>query len=414
MADINYKKLSQMGERVAVPTAEDQVWFWVVDRQEADPAFQNKYMDYVNVVKNIGTSQIKDGAITGPKLAPDCVDGSKVKDDAIDSEHIAAGAVDLAHLAVDFLLPYNKIAGINIDPGADRIVFFDDSATSLKYLGLGAGLSITDTTLNANLPAVVDWETNQLGAHYIHGNNLPLQANTWLTAGSGITISGRTISAGITEGQIADNAITNEKLRDSAALSVIGRADNSSGDPADIVAGTDGDVLRRSGTALGFGQVLSAGIATGAITAGKIAAGGVSATNQIADGIITPAKLINQPTIINVRVFDENTIVSGGEGKAIFFVPYDLHGAILANVDIGVGKAKSSDGDISVQIYNLGATKNMLTTLAGLPTNIWNTIVGGTRGVGTESVIRGHRLRVDVTYAGSTAKGLDVQLVFVK
>jgi len=414
MADINYKKLSQMGERVAVPTAEDQVWFWVVDRQEADPAFQNKYMDYVNVVKDIGTSQIKDGAITGPKLAADCVDGSKVKDDAIDSEHIAAGAVDLAHLAVDFLLPYNKINGINIDPGADRIVFFDDSATSLKYLGLGAGLSITDTTLNANLPAVVDWEANQLGAHYIHGNNLPLQANTWLTAGEGITIDGRTISAGITEGQIADNAITNEKLRDSAALSVIGRAANSSGDPADIVAGTDGYVLRRSGTSLSFGQVVAAGIANGAITAGKIGAGGVSATDQIADGIITPEKLINQPTIINVRVFDENTIVSGGEGKAIFFVPYDLHGAILANVDIGVGAAKSSDGDISVQIYNLGATKNMLTTLAGLPTNIWNTIGGGTRGVGTESVTRGHRLRVDVTYAGSTAKGLDVQLVFVK
>ena len=413
MADINYKKLSQMGERVAVPTAEDQVWFWVVDRQEADPAFQNKYMDYVNVVKDIGTSQIKDGAITGPKLAADCVDGSKVKDDAIDSEHIAAGAVDLAHLAVDFLLPYNKINGINTDPGADRIVFFDDSATSLKYLGLGAGLSITDTTLNANLPAVVDWEANQLGAHYIHGNNLPLQANTWLTAGEGITIDGRTISAGITEGQIADNAITNEKLRDSAALSVIGRAANSSGDPADIVAGTDGYVLRRSGTALGFGQVLSAGIANGAITAGKIAAGGVSATNQIADGIITPAKLVSQPTIINVRVFDDNTIVSGGTNKTRIFVPYDLDGAVLANVDIGVN-TPSTNGTISVQIYNIDSASNMLSTVASLANNNYNTARSGTRGVGSTAVLRGRILRIDVTYAGNTAKGLDVQLVFVK
>ena len=413
MADINYKKLSQMGERVAVPTAEDQVWFWVVDRQEADPAFQNKYMDYVNVVKDIGTSQIKDGAITGPKLAADCVDGSKVKDDAIDSEHIAAGAVDLAHLAVDFLLPYNKINGINTDPGADRIVFFDDSATSLKYLGLGAGLSITDTTLNANLPAVVDWEANQLGAHYIHGNNLPLQANTWLTAGEGITIDGRTISAGITEGQIADNAITNEKLRDSAALSVIGRAANSSGDPADIVAGTDGYVLRRSGTALGFGQVLSAGIANGAITAGKIAAGGVSATNQIADGIITPAKLVSQPTIINVRVFDENTFVSGGTGKAQIFVPYDVDGAVLSKADIGVITPSTAEA-ISVQIYRLETSANILSTAADLPINTYNTCVGGTRGAGSTSVTKGQRLRIDVTYAGNTAKGLDVQLVFVK
>jgi hypothetical protein len=134
MTDINYKKLSEMGERTVTPTAEDQVWFWIVDQTVSDPAYKNKYMDYVNVVKNIGTNQILDGAITGLKLAPDCVDGSKVKDNAIDSEHIVAGSIDLAHLAVDFLLPYSKIDGINTDPGADRIVFFDDSTTSLKYL----------------------------------------------------------------------------------------------------------------------------------------------------------------------------------------------------------------------------------------------------------------------------------------
>jgi len=413
MADINYKKLSEMEERVAVPTAEDQVWFWIVDQQEADPAFKNKYMDYVNVVKDIDTSQIKDGAITGPKLAPDCVVGSKVADDAIDSEHVAAGAIDAAHLAVDFLLPYSKIAGINTDPNADRIIFFDDSASSLKHLALGTGLSITGTTLNVSTPSVVDWETNQLGAHYIHGNNLPLQANTWLTAGEGITIDGRTISAGITEGQIADNAITNEKLRDSSALSVIGRSDSNSGDPADIVAGTDGYVLRRSGTTLAFGQVSSAGIATGAIIAGKIAAGGVSATTQIADGIITPAKLINQPTIINVRVFDENTVVSGGTGKAQIFVPYDVDGAVLSKADIGVVTCSTAEA-ISVQVYRLDTSANILSTAASLPINIYNTCVGGTRGVGSTTVTKGQRLRIDVTYAGNTAKGLDVQLVFVK
>ena len=68
MADINYKKLSQMGERTVTPTAEDQVWFWIVDQTEVNPAYKNKYMDYVNVVKDIGTSQIKYGAITGPNL----------------------------------------------------------------------------------------------------------------------------------------------------------------------------------------------------------------------------------------------------------------------------------------------------------------------------------------------------------
>ena len=413
MADINYKKLSEMEERVAVPTAEDQVWFWIVDQQETDPAFKNKYMDYVNVVKDIDTKQIKDGAITGPKLAPDCVVGSKVADDAIDSEHVAAGAIDAAHLAVDFLLPYSKIAGINTDPNADRIIFFDDSASSLKHLALGTGLSITGTTLNVSTPSVVDWETNQLGAHYIHGNNLPLQANTWLTAGSGITISGRVISAGLSGGEIADNAVTNAKLRDSNALSVIGRAANYSGDPADIVAGTDGHVLRRYGDYLGFGTIDARAINNGSIVGGKIAAGGVSATDQIADGIITPAKLINQPTIVNERVFDENTIVTNGYGKAQIFVPYDLNGAVLANVDIGVIIPSASEA-ITVRIYRIETSENLLSTPAQLTSGIYNTCVGGTRGAGTTAVTKGQRLRIDVTYSGNTAKGLDVQLVFIK
>ncbi len=51
------------------------------------------------------------------------------------------------------------------------------------------------------------------------------------------------------------NAVTDTKLRDSTGLSVIGRSANSSGDPADIVAGSDGDVLRRSGTSVGFGAI---------------------------------------------------------------------------------------------------------------------------------------------------------------
>ena len=77
---------------------------------------------------------------------------------------------------------------------------------------------------------------------------------------------------------IAANAVTDTKLRDSAALSVIGRSANSTGDPADIAAGTDGHVLRRSGTALGFGQVATGGITDLAVTTAKIAADAVDNT----------------------------------------------------------------------------------------------------------------------------------------
>src|SRR5690606_19245162 len=54
---------------------------------------------------------------------------------------------------------------------------------------------------------------------------------------------------------INENVVTDEKLRDSAALSVIGRASNSTGDPADIVASVDKAVLHRNGTSLAFAPI---------------------------------------------------------------------------------------------------------------------------------------------------------------
>ncbi len=70
-------------------------------------------------------------------------------------------------------------------------------------------------------------------------------------------------TAAIEAGVVPNDSITDAKLRNSAALSVIGRSANSSGDPADIAAGSDGDVLRRSGTSLGFGSIPVASV-TGA------------------------------------------------------------------------------------------------------------------------------------------------------
>lgn len=49
---------------------------------------------------------------------------------------------------------------------------------------------------------------------------------------------------------LANNSVTDGILRDSAALSVIGRAANSTGDPADIAAGANGQVLVRTNSTL--------------------------------------------------------------------------------------------------------------------------------------------------------------------
>ena len=103
---------------------------------------------------------------------------------------------------------------------------------------------------------------------------------------------------------IANNAVDNTKLRDSAALSVIGRSANSSGDPADIAAATDGHVLRRSGTALGFGQIATGGITDAAVTTAKIADANVT-TAKIADANVTTAKIADA-NVTTAKILDAN------------------------------------------------------------------------------------------------------------
>lgn len=96
----------------------------------------------------------------------------------------------------------------------------------------------------------------------------------------------------ISSAGLADNSVTDAKLRDSAALSVIGNATNATADPADIVAGSDGYVLRRSGTALGFGTVATAGITDAAVTSAKLRDSvGVSVIGRAANTTGVPADI---------------------------------------------------------------------------------------------------------------------------
>ena len=97
---------------------------------------------------------------------------------------------------------------------------------------------------------------------------------------------------------VATNGISNTNLRQGAALSVIGRSANSTGNVADISASADGDVLRVSGTTLGFGDVsLTTGV-TGTLPVGN---GGTGLTAVGGDGTIIgsdgAANLYLSPTI---------------------------------------------------------------------------------------------------------------------
>ncbi len=99
-----------------------------------------------------------------------------------------------------------------------------------------------------------------------------MDSNTYLTGNQTITLSGDLSGSGATSisATIANNAVSDAKIRQSAGLSLLGRSANSTGNIADITAANDGEILRRSGTSIGFGTIATAGIGANQVTNAKL------------------------------------------------------------------------------------------------------------------------------------------------
>ncbi len=91
------------------------------------------------------------------------------------------------------------------------------------------------------------------------------------------------VNGGISTGGIANNSVTDAKLRDSAGVSVIGRSANSVGDPADIVASADNLVCARAGGLVGFFSISVAMLPTSS-AAGSYGDSGASIPSFTVDG----------------------------------------------------------------------------------------------------------------------------------
>jgi hypothetical protein len=124
--------------------------------------------------------------------------------------------------------------------------------------------TVTTGTWNATTIAVAKGGTgltalgtaNQLLRVNAGATALEYFTPTYISGNESITLSGDVSGTGTTAitATIGANAVSDAKLRQSAGLSVIGRTTNSTGNVADI-AGTDGQVLRVSGTSLAFGSI---------------------------------------------------------------------------------------------------------------------------------------------------------------
>jgi hypothetical protein len=113
-------------------------------------------------------------------------------------------------------------------------------------------------------------------------------------------------------------------LAQGTALSVLGVTGNSTADNASIVAGSDGDVLRRSGTAVGFGTVATAGIADDAVTFAKFQN-------------IATAKVLGRAT---ASTGDVEELSTTGTGNVVLATTPTLSG------NVGIGGAAASRLDV--------------------------------------------------------------------
>lgn len=116
-------------------------------------------------------------------------------------------------------------------------IYYRSAASTWTPVTIGSGLSFTSGTLTAT------------GGGSGTVTSVGISSTDFDVTGSPITTSG-TITI-----DVKTSAITNAKLRDSSGLSVIGRSTNTTGAVADITASSDYQVLRRSGTSIGFGSL---------------------------------------------------------------------------------------------------------------------------------------------------------------
>jgi molybdopterin-binding protein len=88
---------------------------------------------------------------------------------------------------------------------------------------------------------------------------------------TGTILSGVWNATPIATAFLADNSVTNAKLRQGGPLSLLGRSANSTGNVADILAAAASDcVYRESGSTVGCGTIATAGIGANQVTDAKL------------------------------------------------------------------------------------------------------------------------------------------------
>lgn len=268
----------------------------------------------------------------------------------------------------------NFTLSANINFGANFGIlskFFSTRSVNPAASGLYR-LSLADTIAWRNNANSSDLALGINGSDQLSFNGNVLQiAGNYITALTGdVTASG----PGSVAATIGSNKVLNTMIRQSAALSLIGRAANSVGNVADITAATDNTVLLRSGTSLVFNLLTNNNIDPAAAIAytklaltGNIVNADISATAAIAY-----AKLALTGSILNADISGSAAIAYSKLNLSAAIVNADISAsAAIAHTKMAAltaSRALVSDGSGIVAVS--AATATELSYLSGVTSAI--------------------------------------------
>ena len=118
--------------------------------------------------------------------------------------------------------------------------------------------------------------------------------------------------------------------------------------------------------------------------------------------------------MIQVKVCDDATALTTGDGKIIFMIPEEMNGMNLVKAHAMVSTVSSS-GTPTIQIRNVTDGVDMLSTKITIDASEYTSYTAATAPVidtSKDDVATGDRIAIDVDSAGSGAKGLTIFLAF--
>lgn len=313
-----------------------------------------------------------------------------------------------------------------VDPNADRILFWDDSAGVVTWLAPSTGLTISGTNMTVRTSS-----TSQTGIVELATT---AETQTGTDTARAVTPAGATatfaqLSHTHTASQVTDfdtevsnntdvAANTTHRTSTGADHTYIDQSVVSGASPTflgtNITAIPTTNVTNLSGTNTGD-EVSATDSAQGVV---ELATSAETTTGTDTGRAVTPDGFAGSDygkRVVGIQVFDYATDTATGDGKAFFRVPSVMNGWNLVAVAANVATAGTT-GTTDIQIHNVTDAQDMLSTVITIDSAETDSSTAATPAVINatyDDVATGDKLRIDLDAVSTTpAQGLYVEMVF--